>query len=1228
MAAVVDVGETSMTVKPRMAYRRTIAGLIEVALIGSLLTVAIAHAPVAEAATLAWNDVNPDTSTNTNANSSTGGRVNGLASASGNNQTFYAASEFGGLFKTTNGGTNWFRLNGHLPTVTWDVEVDPSNNNRVYATSFYDGRVASVSGIQVSTDAGTTWSHPASATPPASGTAPFSSCTSARRTEPSAYGIGIHPTNGAVYVGTNCGVARSTDGGTTWTFSDPTVGDTADDVWDVAVQDDGTTNGIVDVCGNDGALRSTDGGATWTAVNGNLPVSVAFGRCSIAASPDENYVLLFESAGRMFQSNNTGTNWAEFTGASDGSRIPFLTVNQRTTGFDLWVGRGVNLARAACTTPATPAPGGAARCPGQASWTNVQTGAHADTGDVVFDAAVATDRCPRVYSSDGGVHTNTVSGAGCQTPTWTRSNVGLHALWLYSMAGANQAGDSPEDLYMGAQDNGAFGAQNAGAATLSWNFPNCCDVFNVAANSTRVVWDSFSPYSQSYGNPGMTSQTNVATTLPGSGTQGIDVFTFPDNLDSFGTNQYVGVSGSGAFTTSDITASPVVWTALGTGIPAGGFCGVQVAESGGTPTFYAQTGCLGVFESGGNRGPFQLWRLAGTTGTWDRIDDNFSTISGIEIFAVDPTNPNRLYASHLSGPNGARMILSTDGGTTWQVDDDLTDLMDGDGTFRMQTQRGPTSFTGFGGYVQPSLIAFDPEDANYLVAGGRDSGIFVSKDGGRDWVVVSDPLTSNASGIPHIPRPFFAYFDHEPTGTTTVFVGTQGRGVYRLRLRLPTAEAGGPYTTNEGTNVTLNASGSTDPDNQPLTYAWDFDDDGQYDDATGVTPTFDRVGQDGTFTVSVKVTAPGGASDIDDATVTVKNVAPSVGGLASDAPVDEADTVTVTGTVSDPGWLDPLSATIDWGDGSPTAPVSGVLENVRPDATLTFSASHVYGDDGTFTATICGSDDDTSSCASLPLRVENVAPTATIDESGATMVNGSPAFIVSAGAPVTFRATSTDPGSDDLTLTWDWGDGPPAPDVSTTYLVNPPNPDPDPSPSVQPRKVTDEQIHAFAEACLYNITFSAADDDGGNASDDAVVLVRSTASNSRSSGYWQHQYRRQGHTDFTDEQLNCYLAIIDFASAVFSEVRDASTIRAAFDVLNLAQNAGDERQKLDRELLTVWLNFANGAVGYSELFDSDGNGTPDTPFSVIMATAEGVRADPTSTPAQLREQRQIVHRIR
>ena len=759
------------------------AALATVLLLGSL-AVQVSLAPQASAVVpvaVTFTDVNPDVSTNANANSSTGGRTNGLASASANNQVFYAATEFGGVYKTTNAGATWSFLSGHRPMVTWDVEVDPSNNNRVYATSFFDGRAAnSISGIESSGNAGTTWAHSATATPPAASTATYGGCPASQVAAPSAFGIGINAANGNAVIGTNCGVGRTTDGGATWAFSDPTPVTTATNVWDVFVQGDGT----VLICGNDGVHRSTDGGANWTSIVGNLPGALAFGRCSVTASPDENYVLFVEFGGRVFESDDTGATWTEFAGASDGSRIPFVTTNNRTTGFDMWVGRGVNLFRAPCTTPAMPAPGGANRCPVVGSWVNAQTGAHADTGDVVFDTGPANDRCPRVYSSDGGVHRTAQANPACQTPTSARANVGLHALWLYTMNGANQAGDANEDLYMGHQDNGAMGTTTGGNSPPTWNFPNCCDVFNIAANPTRVVWDLFSPYNQFRGGPGMTGPTAITGFAPGTGTQGVDVFTFPDNIDTFGANQYVSVSGSGAFTTNDITANPVVWTALGTGIPAGGFCSVQVAISGGTPTFYAQTGCLGVFETGNNRGPFQLWRLQGLTGTWDRVDDNFSATSGIEIFGADPNNPNRVYASHLSGPKGVQMIRSTDGGTTWQVDAGLTALMDGNGDFQMQTAvgAGATSFTQFQGYVQPTLVAFDPEDANTIVAGGRDSGVFLSRNGGLNWSLLTDPRTPNTSGIPHLPRPFFAYFDHEPAGSIRIYIGTQGRGMWRITV--------------------------------------------------------------------------------------------------------------------------------------------------------------------------------------------------------------------------------------------------------------------------------------------------------------------------------------------------------------------------------------------------------------------------------------------------------------
>lgn len=793
----------------RAEWRVLAAALLIASAAAQIVTASPAAAVVPVA--IAFTDVNPDASTNPNANSSSGGRVNGLASASGSNQVFYAATEFGGLYKTTNGGASWSFLSGHRPMVMWDVEVDPTNNNRVYATSFFDGRAAnSVSGIQSSGNAGTTWTHAATATPPAASSATYGGCSALLRAAPSAFGIGINPVNGNAVIGTNCGTGRTTDGGATWAFSDPTPVDAASNVWDVFVQGDGT----VLICGVDGVHRSTDGGGMWAQINGNLPGGLAFGRCSITASPDENYVLFVEFGGRVFESDDTGATWTEFAGSGDGSRIPFITTNDRTAGFDLWVGRGVNLFRAGCTTPAMPAPGGANRCPTVGSWVNTQSGAHADTGDVVFDTGVANDRCPRVYASDGGVHTAGGANPACQTPGWTRANVGLHALWLYSMAGANQPGDAAENLYMGLQDNGAVGTSNAGASPPAWNFPHCCDVFNIGASSTRVVWDLWSGYGQFHSVPGMTAPVGVVGFEPGSATQGVDLFTFPDNIASLGGNSFVAVTGSGPFTTADITANPVVWTALGTGAPAGGFCGVQVAMSGGTPTFYAQTGCLGVFETGGNRGPFQLWRLQGMAGTWDRIDDNFSATSGIEIFGAHPNNPNLVYASHLSGPKGVQMIRSTNGGATWTVDAGLTALMDGNGDFQMQTAAGAgaTSFTGFRGYVQPTLVAFDPEDANTIVAGGRDSGVFLSRNGGLNWSLITDPRTSHTSGIPHLPRPFYAYFDHEPAGTINVYIGTQGRGVWRIGVPsdpcvLTTAPPAGSIMGTAGPDNLLGTAG-------------------------------------------------------------------------------------------------------------------------------------------------------------------------------------------------------------------------------------------------------------------------------------------------------------------------------------------------------------------------------------------------------------------------------------
>lgn len=1302
-------------------------------------------------------DISPSWSNldGSDADGGTGGRVNGLAVKWGDPTTYYAASEWGGIYKTTDYGGTWFRLDGHNPNATWDVEVNPANVNRVYATSLYDGRVNSIAGINTSTDGGITWNHPATAVPPSN----FCN-TPAARTEPSAFGISIDPEEPQiVYIGTNCGLAVSTDSGNTWSYRATVTGFLAPEVIDVVAHNDG----IVDVCGFFGHQRSTDYGATWTGLDGDIPGGV----CSIAASPDDPDVLFVTVGTNIYESEDGGDTWTSL-GTPDSARqgrIPFVEVNDRTgDAFDIWFG-DVHLYRGSCTSNPDP---GQTHCPAAyladdppdappAGWAGPYTrhaGGHDDVGGIVFNTSVAMDRCPTIFSSDGGVYWNTGLSGDCQVPIWEQPSVTPHGLWLWALSGADYADPGVEGLYFGTQDVGTFGTVAAGVTPVPWNNQDCCDSFDFASDPGVVL------YTQCCSGEGRANDLQIGIpalaitseigVYPADGL--IPGFGFPDVLDQFGPNDYVlitrdcspGVNGcpganggDGGIYVGSISNILTLWipVADATEPPTGGddaACAVKAAVDS-AATFYVQAGtCDGTGHDG-------LWRWTGTTGTepWEELT---LPEGGISLFDVDPADSNRLIAVNLPTGGDPRIILSNDGGATWSHLSQLDPLMTGYGEFRYANSLGPRGPIFMAGYPQPSLVAFDPHDPNILVAGARDAGLFLSTDGGEDWVLVTDP-DSTGGPIPHLPQPWFTYFDHEPPGWVNMYVGTRGRGVWRVAFEQgPAADAGGPYVTDEGTDVVLDGSGSTAPAGHSLTYEWDFDGDQVYDDATGPNPTFDRVGRDRVFTVRLRVTDDTtGLTDADLTTVTVNNVAPSVSFLPQD-PEDEGAPLVVTGTISDPGWLDPLSATIEWGDGSPAGDVGGVLENDRPDATLTFTVDHCYGDNGTYSVEVCGSDDDTTVChtqsvvinnvppsvaidaaqaaeidegqtvdvlahfsdpgwldtyvssidwgyggwletgalaitdpggelcpdadigtvvgskqygdnddgggftitvsvtdddggtgmAAFSLTVHNIDPTAEIDETDAVDVCGAPTFIVHAGEDVSFSGRSIDPGSDDLALSWDWDDGPPAPDVTTDYLVGVPVPggaDQLPSPEVAPRDVTDTKTHVFEDACYYNVRFLTDDDDGGHGEDDTDVVIVGNAELIRSAGYWYTAYRRIGRRFFSDDELVCFLDMVNHLSAVFSEETDADSIDDAKDVLNPSHSLGEIRVQFDRQLLALWLNFANGAVDYDELVDTDFDNVPDTPLLDVLCDAEAARLNPATPDSVLEDWKDILEAI-
>jgi PKD repeat protein len=162
---------------------------------------------------------------------------------------------------------------------------------------------------------------------------------------------------------------------------------------------------------------------------------------------------------------------------------------------------------------------------------------------------------------------------------------------------------------------------------------------------------------------------------------------------------------------------------------------------------------------------------------------------------------------------------------------------------------------------------------------------------------------------------------------------------------VPQVEAGLDQSGSEGS--LLHFAGSfTDPGMQtrPLVndanfvIAWDFGDGGG---AVGTLTPSHAYGMEGVYTVTLTVVDEQGGIGVDTLRVTVTNVAPLLAPLP-DQTVKVNHVMTVTGSLSDPGWLDAHTLVIDWGDGvTETVPLA-------PGVT-TFAVTHAYTATGQYT---------------------------------------------------------------------------------------------------------------------------------------------------------------------------------------------------------------------------------------------------------------------------------------
>ncbi len=236
------------------------------------------------------------------------------------------------------------------------------------------------------------------------------------------------------------------------------------------------------------------------------------------------------------------------------------------------------------------------------------------------------------------------------------------------------------------------------------------------------------------------------------------------------------------------------------------------------------------------------------------------------------------------------------------------------------TATGPT-------YLDDITFGFDTTPPEVTLTTPVDGGFY-----GLDQVVTADfecvdPGSGIASCVGDVaagaPVDTSTAGEHTFTVTAVDNIGNTTEVTHTYSVdQPPNAHAGGPYTVDEGEPFTLNGTLSTDPDagsgDSIVSYEWDLDDDGVFDDATGVSPSW-SFDDNGTYPVALQVTDTFGATGTATATVSVDNVAPTATFDAPESVLAGEDIELALTDASDPSTADSAAGfeyAFDCGDGT------------------------------------------------------------------------------------------------------------------------------------------------------------------------------------------------------------------------------------------------------------------------------------------------------------------------
>ncbi len=661
------------------------------------------------------------------------GRVSAIAPSTKNANLYYVAGADGGVWKTTDGGTNWQPIGDFLPTTaTGALCLDPSNDQVLWvgtgeANFAHHSRYGV--GIAKTVDGGNNWV--------VYGEAAFGGrCISRIRIDPknrsvlyatSTHAGGFLPPKTAArgHPGTNgpLGVWKSGDGGETWTQLTNGIPSnlSATDLVIDPVNPATLYAAYGDIFGDtrNGIYKTTDGGKTWSKQTSGLPSNPGRVSLSIAPSRAQRLYAIFvnrssaSSGGAStlgaYKTDNGGANWSRMSAAGN---------------FQASYGWYLSVAVVHPSNPDITFLGGFSlrRSTNGGSSFSTRTPPHVDLHALEWDASGRL-----LCGNDGGLHRSGNNG-----DSWTALNQNLGMIQFY--AGLSLHPTNATLMYGGFQDNGTCRR----TSSTAWTSVSGGDGGCTGIDPTGVY-----AFCESQGTGNLyRSVNNGSFRRSSSGISGRNCFLPPFDIDKRNGTRMVYGTERVFLSTNNGSSWASISGDLTRGTPAA-IHGIEIAPSDGN-YIYVKTndGRVQVTENGG--GAWNL-RRTGVPG-WYRTT---------RPFAVHPTDPKKVYLA-VAWFGVDQVLYSSDAGRTWTaLDGDLPDV--------------PVHSIGVDATqgVPPVLFA------------GTDQGVWRSVDHGGHWEIYGQ-------GVPHV-----AVVDlRMDVARRRIVFATQGRGAWETAL-LPRGEKHG-----------------------------------------------------------------------------------------------------------------------------------------------------------------------------------------------------------------------------------------------------------------------------------------------------------------------------------------------------------------------------------------------------------------------------------------------------